>query len=102
MAIGACRAVLQANLWMGDVNDDKVVNVTDVTLLVDYILGNYNEGFFTKNADITGDGIISVTDVTALVNLILHGGNILNVVVNGADGLNFGGIGSEPARVSRK
>ena len=102
MAIGACRAVLQANLRMGDVNDDGVVNVVDVTLLVDYILGNYDERFITKSADITGDGIISVTDVTALVNLILHGGNILNVVVNGADGLNFGGMGSGPARVSRK
>ena len=102
MAIGACRAVLQANLRMGDMNDDGVVNVADVTLLVDYILGNYDERFITKSADITGDGIISVTDVTALVNLILHGGNILNVVVNGADGLNFGGMGSGPARVSRK
>ena len=85
MAIGACRAVLQANLRMGDINDDGVVNVADVTLLVDHILGYYDEEVFTKSADITGDGIISVTDVTALVNLILHGGNILNVVVNGAD-----------------
>jgi hypothetical protein len=40
--------------------------------------------------------------LTALVNLILNGDSILKMVVNGADGLTFGGGGNGPARISRK
>ena len=76
--------------------------MTDVTLLVDNILGKEDESFIFENADITRDGIVSVTDVTALTDIILGGNNILKVVVNGAEGLTFSGSGSGPARVSRK
>ena len=79
---------MKANTKYGDINGDGVVSVSDVTSLVNYILGDADEGTLVENADLSGDGIISVTDVTALVNLILHGNSILNVVVNGAEGLN--------------
>ena len=55
----------------GDVNNDSKANVTDVTLLVNHILGNDGEGFIIGIADINDDGLITVTDVTALVNIIL-------------------------------
>ena len=53
----------------GDVNGDGKVNVSDVTTLVNMILGTIpkNEAV----ADINGDGKVNVSDVTALVNLIL-------------------------------
>ena len=86
--INAFRAWLKANSKYGDINGDGVVSVSDVTSLVNYILGDADEGTLVENADLSGDGIISVTDVTALVNLILHGSSIVNVVVNGAEGLN--------------
>ncbi|MBR5963075.1 MAG: InlB B-repeat-containing protein [Bacteroidaceae bacterium] len=54
----------------GDVNGDGVVNVTDVTALVNIILGN-NTDYNTLNADVNLDGVVNVTDVTALVNIIL-------------------------------
>ena len=54
----------------GDVNGDGVVNVTDVTALVNIILGN-NTNYKTLNADVNLDGVVNVTDVTALVNIIL-------------------------------
>ena len=80
---------------LGDVNGDGYVNVTDVTLLVNNLLGFENASFVAANADLNGDNDITVTDVTALVNLILNGSSkISNVVVTGADGFTFGGEGN--------
>ena len=107
MNVNACRAYFQLGNALpgsktGDVNDDGYVNVTDVTLVVDHILGKSDDNFIIENADINSDGTISVADVTALVDLILGGNSIVKVVVNGADGLTFSGSGSNPARVPRK
>lgn len=51
----------------GDVNEDGEVNIADVTMLVNVILGNAE----AENADINADGTIDIADVTALVNIIL-------------------------------
>lgn len=55
----------------GDVNMDDVVDVTDVVLIIDDILGknpnNYNDAF----ADVNGDGDIDVTDVVLVIDFIL-------------------------------
>ena len=98
--INAFHAWLKANINYGDVNNDGNVSVSDVTSLVNHILGNQDENFDVKNADLNGDGTISVNDVTTLVDIILHGSGILNVVVTGANGLTFGGVGNGPARIS--
>ena len=58
-----------------DINGDRIISVTDVTALVDIILGN--------------DSSNSTIDIQ-------------NVVINGADGLTFSNGGSGPARVSQK
>ena len=53
----------------GDINADGIVNVSDVTALVNKILG---EAEYTDAVcDIDGNGTVNVSDVTALVNLIL-------------------------------
>ena len=52
----------------GDVNGDGIVNVSDVTALVNMILGATSMG---SSADVNGDGNVNVSDVTALVNIIL-------------------------------
>jgi hypothetical protein len=96
--INAFRAWLKSNTNYGDVNGDGNVSVSDVTCLVNHILGNQDDNFDIKKADLNGDGTISVNDVTTLVDIILQGSGILNVVVTGADGLTFGGVGNEPAR----
>lgn len=52
-----------------DVNGDGAVNVSDVTTLVNMILGVIPKD--NTRADIDGNGTVNVSDVTALVNLIL-------------------------------
>lgn len=56
---------------LGDVNGDGVVNVTDLTDLINMILGNATANLGT--ADLTGDGKIDTADVTMLVNALLSG-----------------------------
>lgn len=59
---------LSSNLY-GDLNGDGIVNVTDVTALINTILGtaDYSEAL----CDLNDDGIVNVTDVTTLINHIL-------------------------------
>ena len=56
---------------MGDVNNDRVVDVEDVVGIVNKILGNPADTFVETSADVNGDGRIDVDDVVAVVNIIL-------------------------------
>ena len=53
---------------MGDLNNDGTLNVQDIIIMVNIILGieEYNEA-----ADLSDDGIVNVLDVIQLMNLIL-------------------------------
>ena len=53
----------------GDLNGDGRVNVSDVSELINMILGisETNE----IDADLNGDGRVNVSDVSALINIIL-------------------------------
>ena len=53
----------------GDINGDGEVNVSDVTALINKILGSST--YSDAVCDINGDGEINVSDVTALINMIL-------------------------------
>lgn len=53
----------------GDVNADMEVNVSDVTALINCILGI--TPIDTLACDVNGDTAVNVSDVTALINLIL-------------------------------
>ena len=53
----------------GDVNGDGRVNVSDVSALINMILGIVETD--EQLADINGDGKVNVSDVTALINIIL-------------------------------
>lgn len=54
---------------VGDVNGDSRVDVSDVTALINRILGTAN--YKTAVCDVNGDGEINVSDVTALISLLL-------------------------------
>ena len=53
----------------GDVNQDGVVTVADVTALYKIILGFSTE--FMETADVNGDNLITVADVTAVYRILL-------------------------------
>ena len=53
----------------GDINGDGEINVSDVTALINKILGSST--YSDAVCDINGDGEINVSDVTALIKLIL-------------------------------
>lgn len=55
---------------LGDVNHDGKVNITDVTALVNYLLGNGN--IYVENADTNRDQTINIADVTRLVYYLLN------------------------------
>jgi hypothetical protein len=61
--------VAQSDGLPGDIDGNGKVNVSDVTTLVNMILGvvEMNE----QKADVNGDGKVNVSDVTALINIIL-------------------------------
>lgn len=58
---------------MGDVNDDGVIDVTDVTMLINRVLGTKSTNFQESVADMNGDTVLDVTDVTLLINKVLKG-----------------------------
>ena len=66
-----CICVLLAYpRYIGDLNNDNKLNVSDVMLLVNIVLGN-NKDYELVVADINEDGAVNVTDVMCLINIIL-------------------------------
>ena len=59
----------------GDVNGDELVNMYDVTALIDYLKGtiDLNQYQFAA-ADVNHDGNVTIADVTALIDLLLGQG----------------------------
>ena len=53
----------------GDVNHDHNVSISDVTALIDYLLGSGD--ICTICGDVNGDDSISIGDVTALIDMLL-------------------------------
>ena len=64
------EVTLSSSSLLGDVNRDGEVTISDVTDLIDYILGA-NNGIDIVAADLNGDDDVTIADVTALIDLIL-------------------------------
>ena len=65
----------EATTLRGDVNGDDEVDINDVTLLIDVVLGKnveYNATAADCNTE-SGDGTIDINDVTALIDHVLNG-----------------------------
>lgn len=57
---------------MGDVNGDSVVDISDVTSMIAYLLNNSSEEINQKAADVDGDGRVTIYDLTLLVNYLVN------------------------------
>ena len=61
---------------LGDVNRDRNVSITDVTILINHLLSSdfeKTETFSPVAADVNKDEAVTITDVTRLINLLLSG-----------------------------
>ena len=52
----------------GDVNGDGEVNISDISDIIDVILG----GNMLPGADVNGDGEVNITDINAIIDIILR------------------------------
>ena len=57
----------------GDVNGDSMVNIEDVTVLINYLLSGDATGINLDNADCDKDGRVDIGDLTLLINYLLSG-----------------------------
>jgi hypothetical protein len=53
---------------LGDLNNDSVLNISDIILLVNIIINN---GPYNAQADLNSDGINNIFDITTLVYIII-------------------------------
>ena len=56
----------------GDLNNDCSIDVTDLSLLINVVLGRQT----LDNTDIDGNGVTDVADINMLINKILNGGAV--------------------------
>ena len=65
------RYVLKIEDKNGDVNGDGEVNVSDINVVIDIILGGNYDDDTKRRADVNNDGEIGVSDINRLIDLIL-------------------------------
>jgi hypothetical protein len=61
-------------LWgvlKGDADGNGLVNMMDVTTVINYILSKPVTKFVFNNADVNDDKLINMNDVTGIINIIL-------------------------------
>ena len=57
---------------MGDLDFDYDVSITDITLLIDYLLGDRSTTINKVRADVNHDQKINITDVAEIIDQILQ------------------------------
>jgi len=55
----------------GDANCDDIVNILDVVVVINFIIGINPQPFCFENADVNNDGIINILDAIEIVNILL-------------------------------
>ena len=55
----------------GDVNHDGAVNISDVMMTVNYVIGRMPVGFNPAYADFNHDNIVNISDIMYLVNIVI-------------------------------
>ena len=58
----------EAPLLPGDINGDGVVDISDVNIVINIMLGKEEP---TPTSDVTDDGQVDISDVNAVINIML-------------------------------
>lgn len=58
----------------GDVNGDGVIDISDVNILLNIVLGKDTASKYDGRADVTGDGSVDISDVNSCLNIVLGKG----------------------------
>jgi len=69
----ACYVITVAapSVLRGDVNDDGTVDISDVTVLIDYLLSGNAQGVNLEAADVDASGNVDIADVTEIIDKLL-------------------------------
>ena len=65
------RYVLNIEDKNGDVNGDGEININDINVVIDIILGGNASDNIKRRADVNNDGEIGLSDVNLIINIIL-------------------------------
>ena len=71
---GDYTSPVQLDLWSampGDVDGNGTVDVTDVNIIINIMLGKATAGQYPGNADVDNNGTVDVTDVNVVINIML-------------------------------
>ena len=69
---GEIEILQGSGLLRGDLNGDGLVDVTDVSILIDLVLGKTSPDLSPQaQPDLNGDGLVDVTDVSTLIDIVL-------------------------------
>ena len=73
LLLAACwLTAAAATRVQGDVNGDGRVTISDVTSMIDLLIGN-NDSYIDPQLDVDGDGSFNITDVSTLIDMLLTG-----------------------------
>ena len=65
------EVIEEQEVLLGDVNDDGFLTISDVTILIRYVLSGNPLGLNVANADVNQDQSIGISDVTCLISKVL-------------------------------
>ena len=58
---------------LGDVNQDQVIDILDIVIIINIILGEHQPDIQeTLSSDLNEDGLINIQDIVLIVNMILN------------------------------
>ena len=63
--------VFEVSAFLGDLNQDSIINILDIIIVVNIILGNTPTSYQLEAGDVNMDSIINVLDIINIVNIIL-------------------------------
>ena len=62
----------EISVEMFDVNGDGNVNISDINILIDIILGRHVDGQTYGRSDVNRDGVVNIADINTIINTILY------------------------------